>query len=254
VGPLEFAALVAIGLAGGAAGGLFGVGGGIVMVPFVVLLLPATGFHAAKAASLLVVVLAAGVAVLAHHRRGSVDVRRGAALGVSGVMGAFLGAEAAERLPDRVLAIAFGIVLVAIGVRFILGLQPHPHAVSDRTTIVVLAGVGVLAGLLAGFFGIGGGVVMVPALVALGLSMHLAVGTSLVAVAANALSGTITHLTLGYGAALVTLGLPLAIGAVPGSELGARLAHRLPAARLQRAFGVFLIGVGAYLAVRAHIR
>ncbi|HWH08037.1 MAG TPA: TSUP family transporter, partial [Candidatus Thermoplasmatota archaeon] len=159
-----------------------------------------------------------------------------------------------ERVEDAALQAGFGLVLVAMGAHLAWGHAPRPRDASPAAARAGLVALGALGGVLAGAFGVGGGVVMVPGMVLAGVGMHLAVGTSLVAVAANAAVGTLVHATLGYGAALLALGLPLALGAVPGTRLGSLLAHRLDAARLRRAFGVFLVLLGLAAGLQALVR
>ncbi len=113
-----------------------------------------------------------------------------------------------------------------------------------------VVGVGLAVGLLTGFFGVGGGFVIVPALVLLlGLPMSRAVGTSLVVVSLNSAAALLSRL----GGAHVDLGVvvPLALAAVVATVVGRRVAARLPAQRLQRAFAVLLVLVAAYTGVQA---
>lgn len=232
------------GFAAGVASGLFGVGGGVLMVPAALYLAPGTDFHLAKAASLVVIVASAGIGVWTHHRRASVDFRNGALLALGGFVGAILSTLFVERVEDRVLGALFGVFLALTGARLASAATPRPRAFSARAQAGYLVGLGLAGGLLAGAFGVGGGILMVPGMALAGVGMHLAVGTSLVAVFGNAVAGTLAHVSLGYGPVLAALGVPLVLGAVPGTHLGSRLAHRLHAERLRRAFGFFLVVVG----------
>lgn len=251
---LEAGALLGVlasGAAAGIASGLFGVGGGILMVPAALYLVPGTGFHEAKAVSLVVIVASSGIGVWTHHRHKSVDFRSGALLAAGGIGGAALAAVGVERIAEATLAAAFGIVLALVGARLALAkTKPTPTRAPPRS-VWFLISLGLVAGVLAGAFGIGGGVVMVPGMVFAGVGMHLAVGTSLAAVFANAVGGTLAHVALGYGGTLVALGIPLAVGAIPGTYLGSKLAHRLHADRLRHAFGAALILVGLAMALDA---
>lgn len=243
--------VVAAGALAGIASGLFGVGGGILMVPAALYLVPGVDFHEAKAVSLMVIVGSAGVGIWTHHRHRSVDVRKGALLALGGFGGAALSVLGVERVDDVALAAAFGIVLALTGARLAFAATPKPRDLSPRAQTLYLLALGLVSGLLSGAFGVGGGIVMVPGMVFAGIGMHLAVGTSLVAVLGNAVGGTLSHLALGYGAVLATIGIPLAIGAVPGTYVGSRLAHKLHADRLKGLFGAFLILVGAWMTVDA---
>lgn len=249
--PLALLLVAAAGLLAGVASGLFGVGGGVLMVPAALHLVPGTTFHDAKAASLLVIVASAGVGAWTHHRRASVDWRSAAPLALGGALGTLASVGLVERVQDATLQAGFGLVLAAMGLHLALRRAPRPRDHAPRHARALLAFTGALGGVLAGAFGVGGGIVMVPGLLAAGAGMHLAVGTSLAAVAGNAVVGTALHATLGYGAALLALGVPLAAGAVPGTRLGGLLAHRLDAARLRTTFGAFLVLVGAATALDA---
>lgn len=248
---LVLALLAAAGLAAGVASGLFGIGGGVLMVPATLYLVPAASFHGAKAASLLVTAVSAGVGVLAHRRAASVDFAKAAPLVVGGLVGAVLAVLLAERAPGAWLALAFSFVLALIGARLALGRDPKPRDIPVARERAFLAATGVLAGVLAGALGVGGGIIMVPAMVLAGIGTHLAVGTSLVAVLSNALAGTATHLSLGYGPGLLTLGAALLVGALPGTYVGSKLAHRIRADRLRRGFGVALGLIAVAMALDA---
>lgn len=241
--------ILATGFLAGLASGLFGVGGGVLMVPAALYLVPGTDFHLAKAASLVVIVASAAIGVWTHHRHRSVAFGTGALLALGGLAGAAVSVLLLERVADGTLAALFGLFLAATGAHLILAPKPRPRRWGPARERAYLVALGLVAGLLAGAFGVGGGIVMVPGLVVAGVGMHLAVGTSLVAVLGNAAGGTAAHLALGYGPALAALGVPLALGAVPGTHLGSRLAHRLHADRLKRLFGAFLVLVGLAMAL-----
>ena len=110
--------IVAFGVAVGVLSALFGIGGGIVMVPFMVLLLDGSQ-HLAEGTSLLVIVPTAIAGVIAHSKRGFVDFRAAAWLAVGGVLGAFLGARVALASAGETLQIYFAVFLVAMGIRLI---------------------------------------------------------------------------------------------------------------------------------------
>lgn len=243
--------ILAAGFMAGLASGLFGVGGGVLMVPAALYLVPGTDFHLAKAASLVVIVASAGVGVWTHRRRKSVSFGKGFLLAVGGFAGAGLAVLFVERVEDRLLSALFGLFLATTGLRMILAAKPRERRFTPPQEKVYLVALGLVAGLLAGAFGVGGGILMVPGLVLAGVGMHLAVGTSLVAVLGNAASGTLAHLALGYGPALAVIGLPLALGAVPGTHVGSTLAHRLHADRLKGLFGAFLVLVGLAMTIQA---
>lgn len=114
------------GLIVGAMSAFFGVGGGLLMVPFMVLVLGETQ-HVAEGTSLLVIVPTAVAGVVAHHKRGFVDFRIAIWLGLGGVVGAVLGAKVALGTAGSVLRTLFGVLVIFVGVRFIYqGLKSAP--------------------------------------------------------------------------------------------------------------------------------
>lgn len=248
VEPATLALVLLAGLAAGVASGLFGVGGGILMVP-AARYLAGADFHTARAASLVVIVASSAVGLWTHWRKRSVDLRAGAWCALGGLVATPLAVLAAERVQDALLQALFGIVLVITGARLIW--SKAPAAPTRRASAAYCIALGVLGGVLAGFFGVGGGVVVVPGLILASVGPHLAIGTSLVAVLGNALGGTAGLLRAGYGPALLALGLPMALGALPGSWIGAKLAHRLHADALRRLFGAGLILVGLAMSAQS---
>lgn len=249
--PATLLVLIAVsGLAAGIVSGLFGVGGGILMVPAVLYLVPGTDFHLAKAASLVVISVSSILGVYTHYRHHSVEWRTGLLLSIGGVAGSIVSVLAVERIEEGLLRLAFGVLLAVTGLRLAFGAQPKPRDLKPATRTSFMLGLGLVAGLLAGAFGIGGGIFTVPGMIFVGLGVHLAVGTSLVSVLSNSIVSTGTHLAVGYGTNLLALGIPLAIGAVPGVRLGSKLAHKLKAERLRKSFGVFLVLIGAMMVLQ----
>ena len=239
-GLLELALAAAAGLLAGVVSGAFGVGGGVVAVPAAIWIadLP---FHEAKAAALLVIVFGSTMGLARHHKAGAVRWRMGLELAGGGVIGAVLSSIVAEDVSGTVLGRAFGVLLLLVALRMAL---PQPRSHVARTPWIALPAIGFAAGLLTGFFGVGGGVAMVPAMVFLGVPIHSAVATSLVAVIANGLVAAGTQAALGYTGAMLTVGVPLAAGAFLGGRLGARWAIGSSSVVLRRAFAVFLALVG----------
>jgi uncharacterized membrane protein YfcA len=116
-------------------------------------------------------------------------------------------------------------------------------------TVAAALALGVAAGVLAGMFGVGGGILFVPTLVALGLSPHEAAATSLLAIVPTAMVGVWRQ--RGYGNVRAKAALVLGVASIAGVEAGVRVAIALPEHVLRRLFGVLLVAVGAQLAYRA---
>ena len=210
------------------------------MVPALV----AAGFnrHRATASSLAAILLIALAGAIAFGAAGDVDVSTGVFLGLGGLIGSTLGAHWMNRLSGRTLALIFGLVLLVAGIRMTLGgaiaggrFEPEP-IVSFALELVI----GAVSGTLSGLAGVGGGIVMIPAMVlVLGVDQHTAEGTSLVAMLFTAAAGTrvsAANRLVDWRAVWI---LGLAGGLI--APLSAGLAQRIPADTLGRIFGVFLI-------------
>lgn len=242
--------LIAIGLAGGLLSGAFGVGGGIVLVP---LLVAFAGLDQRRAAatSLLAILptsVAGSITYLAH---GEVDLLAAGVIAVGAVAGSVIGANLLDRLPLRLLRWLFIALLVVVAIRMVL-VEPERGAALPFSLPVALAylAIGLVLGLASGLFGIGGGVIAVPALVGLlGVSDLVAKGTSLLVIIPTSAAGTITN----YRNRLVDLrtGLVVGLAAAAASVLGAFIALALPPRPSTILFAVLLVAIAVQLAVRA---
>jgi uncharacterized membrane protein YfcA len=251
-------AALALGAAIGLVLGALGGGGSVLTVPALVFVLGLTA-QAATTASLVIVGITAVVAAVGHARSGHVQWRSGLLLAAAGVP-ASLGGTALNRLvSENLLLLAFAVLMLLAAAGMLI--QPPKNA-SDtdgqaagqrdgsRRLWLRLMLAGLLIGALTGFFGVGGGFVIVPVLVvALSFPIASAVGTSLVVIALNAgvaLAARIGQAELDWGVIV-----PFTAAAVLASLGGTRLADRLPATTLTRAFAALLVLVAVYVAVRA---
>ncbi len=238
---------ILVGLSLGALGG----GGAIVTVPVLVYGLSQSA-HQATTGSLVIVGVSSLVGVFAHARKGNVRWRQGAVFGLLGTAGTVAGARLSAGLDARILLLAFALLLIFVA-QSMWRRDGRREARQDRAPthvgLFVLTTLGV--GLLTGFFGVGGGFAIVPALVlVLGFSMPVAIGTSLVVIVINSASALAARLGSGASLDWAMLGVFTA-AAVAGSVLGARLASRVEATTLQRAFAVLLAAVAAYTGLRS---
>ena len=221
--------------------GLLGGGGSILTVPVFVYVL---GFAAkpAIAMTLPVVGTASLVGAASHWRAGNVRLRAALFFGLAAMAGAYLGARLAVHVAGAVQLATLGVVMVAAAVSMLAGRREDGAVARRPLPVLLAAGVGV--GMLTGFVGIGGGFLIVPALVLLaGLPMKQAVGTSLVVIAMNSAAGF-----AGYaGTVAVPWGFLAAFTAcaVVGILLGTRLVRHVSAGALRRGFAVFLLAVAA---------
>jgi uncharacterized protein len=234
------------GFGAGLAGGLFGVGGGIVMVPVLTAFFGLTQ-HQAHGTSLAAVAATALAGIVVYGLSGHVAWLPAALMAVSGAWTAKLGARLAARTGRDRLTLAFALFILAVGVRILwrvpvtaahAALAAGPFA--GPAGIAAALAVGAAVGLLAGFMGVGGGVIAVPALTLLfGMSQQTAQGTSLALILGSAPFGAFEHSRLGN---VVRPLLPgLMVGALLGAPLASYAAQRLPQATLARGFAIFLI-------------
>jgi uncharacterized protein len=252
--PLAIVAGLLIGLSLGTLGG----GGSILTVPVLVYLLGQDP-HQATTASLLVVGLAAVTGAATHARAGRARVRTGLVFGLLGVAGAYAGSLASAAVPANVLLAGFGLLMLAVAAAMLLRRRAasrprppghHPRPGPGRLAAVAATATGV--GLITGFFGVGGGFVVVPALVlVLGFDMPTAAGTSLIVIAADSAAA----LAARAGHAMVALDWGLiaafAATAVLGTLAGTKLAGRVRPEQLSAAFTVLITLVAAFTIARS---
>lgn len=229
--------------------GLLGSGGSIITVPVLVYLVGQPE-KLAVAGSLAVVGTIALVGALQNAARRAVEWRSVLWFGLPGMAGTVAGAWASGFVTGAVQLAVFAVVMLAAAGMMLRRAAPAPVGRPPRAAPKVVAD-GVAVGLLTGFVGVGGGFLILPALVLLGgLGMHLAIGTSLAIIAMNAFAGFAKHWQLlsAQGVALDWLVLAKVAGlGAAGSVLGSRLAHRLPQAALRRAFAFCLLLVAGLI-------
>jgi uncharacterized protein len=241
---------IGIGLLAGLLSGLFGVGGGTVIVPLLVLIL---GFDQRLAAgtSLAAIVPTATVGVISYGVHGSVDWVAALLLAVGAVAGAQLGTWLLPRVPLTVLRWAFvGFLIVVIVSLFIVVPSRDAELALTPLTIGCLILLGVITGTLAGLLGVGGGIIVVPALMLLfGTSDLIAKGTSLLMMIPTAVSGTIGNIRRRnvdlFAAALI------GAAACTTTALGAWIATLVDPLTGNVLFAVFLVVIAGQMALRA---
>ena len=251
--------------------GLTGGGGAIFAVPLLVygIGLPA---RAAVGVSLATVGATSAVGFLQRWRIGMVEFPTGLLFAGAGMIGAPLGAWLAEQIPGNVLLVLFAGLMLVVAVAMwrkagsaSSGLpvihdgddagptcRRDPQGVLRLTSrcALLLVAVGLATGVLSGLFGVGGGFVIVPALVFFsGMGMQRAIGTSLLVITLVSISGTTSHLLAGQDLPLETIALFTA-GGVAGLFAGAWLARRIAGPTLQRVFAAAIVAVAAFVVVR----
>lgn len=237
---------VTLALAVGVSLGLLGGGGSILAVPLLVYV-GGLDPHAATAGSLLVVGVTSGVGLVSHARAGRVRWRTGLLLGAAGMAGAFGGGRLSALVPGPVLLGAFALMMLAAAVGMLRGRRGGGTG-AEELRVPTAIGLGAVVGVVTGFVGAGGGFVVVPTLVLVaGLPMTAAIGTSLLVITLQSAAGLAGHL------AGTSLPWPLiaavTASAVLGSLAGSRLAGRIPADRLRRAFAGLVLVIAALVLV-----
>jgi hypothetical protein len=238
--PTTLMALVGLAL------GLLGSGGSILTLPVLVYVAHVPG-HQAVGMSLVIVGGTSLLGCFLNRRRGALDLRAALLFAGSGIPGAWVGAGFSHLVSARVLLLSFGALLLVVGWRMLMPDGPAQPARQCKRLPSLLGGLGV--GLLTGFLGVGGGIIILPALVLFaGLEMKVAVGTSLAVIAANCLAALVGQLHY------VHFDLPPALGflaaAAAGMFGGQALVPRVSSTWLRRAFAWGIIGLGALLLFR----
>ena len=227
--------------------GLLGSGGSILTVPVLVYLVGEPG-KLAIVESLAIVGLIALVGALPYLKRSCIDGRAVLLFGLPGLLGTSLGTLLSHRMPAALQLLIFAVVMLIAAVRMF---RPMPEKLFAQPRVwwqVALAGLGV--GVLTGVVGVGGGFLILPALVLLlGLSMARSVGTSLVIIALNSAMGFALHV-VGQTTLLhwPVIGLIAGIG-ILGSLIGAKLSNLCSPLVLRRSFAGFLVLLGGYILV-----
>lgn len=226
--------------------GLLGGGGSILTVPALVYILGQTP-QVAVTASLMIVGVNSAVGAMFHSKQGTLNWRVALAFGGVGMVTAYFAAGLSSLFSATVLMTAFATLMLIVGIFMIIrpakNTQARPDA--ERSWAKVI-GAGAVIGVLTGFLGVGGGFLIVPALVMLvGLPMQQAVGTSLVIIAMNSLSGFLGH--LGETSMEVSLLLIFVVTGLLGTFTGTRLAQYIESKQLQRLFAGFILVLATLL-------
>jgi uncharacterized membrane protein YfcA len=234
--------------------GLFGGGGSILAVPLMVYLVGVPNAHMAIGTSAFAVAANAGTGLFAHARKGNVKWRCAAMFSVAGVAGALAGSTIGKAIDGQKLLFLFALLMLGVGALMLMnrGRREDTDAECTLEKAPKVLGFGAAAGAFSGFFGIGGGFLIVPGLVAsTGMPMLMAIGSSLVAVAAFGLTTALNYAVSGF------VDWPLALifvaGGVAGGALGAAVACRLAEKKgaLNGAFAALIFVVATYMLIKS---
>ena len=233
--------------------GLIGGGGSILAVPLLLYVVGIRDPHMAIGTSALAVGTNAAVNLVGHWRLGNVKLPCAITFAIAGVFGALLGSTLGKAVDGQKLLLLFAVAMLAVGIAMLRQREEagDPGVRINPAIALRLIGVGFLTGVLSGFFGIGGGFLIVPGLMlGSGMPMLYAVGSSLFSVAAFGFTTAANYAWSGL------IDWPVAFifiaGGAAGGLLGIRLATRLAGRRgaLTRIFAALVILVAAYMAVR----
>ena len=223
--PAPFLTVALVGIAAGFLSGMFGVGGGILIVPGLVLVAKMDQ-RIAHGTSLAAVLPISAASLVTYWSHDHVDWRVSGCLAIGALMGAVLGTKLLNVLPHRTLAVAFAGILVVTAIRLYLPLDPGVRGVLDFGTIAALIAIGVATGILAGLLGVGGGVIMVPAMMMLlHLPAAVAKGTSVAVIIPTSLMGTYRNRTkknVDLRAATI-----VGLGGIPSAIVGGWISARM---------------------------
>ncbi|MFC3457119.1 sulfite exporter TauE/SafE family protein [Massilia haematophila] len=253
----------ALGAGLGFAGGLLGIGGGLIAIPMLAWLY-GMDQHLAQGTALVMIAPNVLIGFYRYHQKHRIDLRAVAAISVFSMIAAYVSGRLASGIDAALLRIAFALFLLALGLYFGLDLlrrrlagkgaaaspsPPAPRAPRELSS-ASLPMLGIASGAMSGIFTIGGGLVVVPALVGLfrmeqtraqGMALALVVPSSLIALFAYAQGQHVAW----------AIGLPMAVGGIASVSAGVALAHRFPPARLRLLFCAVLVGTAVTMLVEA---
>lgn len=270
MGLLEFLLFIVVGCGVGFLGGLFGVGGGFIMVPILILSLEYSGIsssvltHVAIGTSLFVVIFTGTASAYQHRKQGNVDLRAVCVIGFSSALTALAASGLASTLSGRHLRVAFAVIVIAAAVRMLTESRSQAEKkleLISKPPAKGLFGVGLVTGVVSALAGIGGGVFSIPLMYhSLKMPLKLAIGTSSAAIVITALFGVIGYILSGLGRpglpewslGFINLqrGIPMAIGTLLLARVGAYVSFKIHPFRLRKLFAFFIILIAIYLLVK----
>lgn len=264
-------ALIIVGFAVGFLAGLVGIGGGVLIVPFLYFFYAHAGWsgvsippslHAtvAHATSLFIIVPTAIAGTATYARNGLVAWRTVLPIALFSMLLAAIAARLAASMPPELLKVGFGTFLIFTGIQLLTG-RGSTVSGPPRENMLAAAATGAMVGIFSALLGVGGGLVAIPMLMyVVRLDIRHIAATSLAIVAFAATAGTVTYMLTGAGTAGLPTGhvgyvhiaaaLPMLPGAVLAARWGARLNQRMDARKLRWLFAVMFAALGANLVIR----
>lgn len=251
----DLSLLLLMGALAGTLAGLLGVGGGIIVVPVLILVFehqgvsPVVLMHVALGTSLATIVVTSLSSIRSHHKHGAIlwSVFRSIAPGI--IIGALTGAFIARYISGEVLKLMFGIFMIIVGLQMIANrvAKPHRHLPGQKGMLLT----GGMIGFVSSIMGVGGGTMSVPFLTWCNVAIHNAVATSSAIGLPIALAGMTGFVIAGWNAEhlpLISLGyvnvpafFSIAVASILFAPVGAKITHRISAVHLRMVFGIFLL-------------
>lgn len=252
--PTTILLIISSGLAVGISLGLTGGGGSILAVPLLIYVIGIKDPHAAIGTSALVVGIIAAISMVGHKVHGHLRLKEGLIFAVPGIGGTIMGTQLGLLTPANHLLLIFAAFMMVMGY-LTFTKKPNVSVTNNHVHDTILlqknrvALTGFLVGIAAGYFGIGGGFLIVPALMhSVGLDIIDAIGTSLLPVSVFGLSTATQYFLEGKINWLIAI--LFIIGGIGGGLVGTKFAMRIPRPLLLKVFGVLLFVVAIYMAVR----
>lgn len=259
---MEYLLLLLLGCAIGIVGTLIGAGGGFILMPLLLLLYPEESPELLTSISLAVVCANAVSGSVAYARMKRIDYRSGIIFSVATMPGAILGAMSTSYIPRNVFNVIFGIVMISASLFLLLNSRRNrdQQATLDQTLGAppqynTAAGIAIslVVGYVSSVLGIGGGIIHVPAMIhVLNFPVHMATATSHFILSIMSFTGTAVHVASGAFVQGAGRTIALAVGAVAGAQLGARLSNHVHGNWITRGLAVALGFVGIRLLIVTH--
>jgi uncharacterized protein len=258
-------ALIALGSVTGFLAGLLGVGGGMMLVPFMTFLFTVARFPAdqvvkmAIATSLATIIFTSISSLRAHHKKGAVRWDMMKPLGIGAFLGTFIGANFAGAMKGQWLAAFFAVFVGVSALQMLRNKKPKPSRDVPKSFGLGMVGSGI--GFISSLVGAGGGFITTPFLLWCNVAMHHAIGTSAALGFPIAVGGLLGYVIAGWNQTGLPVGsagfiyLPAlfatAAATLVTAPIGARTAHRMQVQSLKRAFAFMLLALALYMLTRA---
>jgi uncharacterized membrane protein YfcA len=256
---LTWLVLPSLGLIVGILSGLLGIGGGVILVPMLIMIFPLLNIdqsvviHLSLGSALATATMTLSSSILAHHRNGIVDFTIFARFLPGIVIGAIIGPSIVHLLPVIVLRIIIGLLLFLLAFNMSFDYEiPVTRKMPSKGNMVVS---GLFFGLIASFAGLSGAALIVPYLIWFGVSMHKAVGIAALCGLPLSIIGMITYMFVGYGMEHLPYGaigyvywpavISIALTSVPAAQFAGRLSSRVPKVILKRLLAILFTLVGS---------